>query len=291
MPEYNTLSPDRRPRDDEIEAYGLTHIGKVRQVNQDHFLLATIHRRVDVLQTSLADFQKLEVSDERLAILAMIADGVGGAVGGEKASATALENAMQYVSGSIHCYDHGEASDAEFVEQLQEAAMRSHKAVVARAAVEADGKTMATTLTLFLGVWPWYYLLQVGDSRYYMFREGVLTQVTRDQTLAQDLVDQGVFTRAVADNSRLANVLSSAIGGETANPVVTRLRASWRNVHLLCSDGLTKHVPDERITERLSKMTSAKEVCEQLLQDALDGGGSDNITIIVGRAIEKPAPA
>ena len=168
--------------------------------------------------------------------------------------------------------------------------MRSHKAVVARAAVEAEGKTMATTLTLFLGVWPWYYLLQVGDSRYYLYREGVLTQVTRDQTLAQDLVDQGVFTRAVADSSRLANVLSSAIGGETATPVVTRLRASWRNVHLLCSDGLTKHVTDERIAERLSNMTSAKEVCEQLLQDALDGGGSDNITIIVGRAIEKPQP-
>ena len=290
MPEYKTLSPDRRPRDDEIETYGLTHTGKVRQLNQDHFLLATIHRRVNVLQTSLADFKKLEVADERLAFLGMIADGVGGAVGGEKASATALENAMQYVSGSIHCYDNGEASDADFVEQLQEAAMRSHKAVVARAAVEAEGKTMATTLTLFLGVWPWYYLLQVGDSRYYLYREGVLTQVTRDQTLAQDLVDQGVFTRAVADSSRLANVLSSAIGGETATPVVTRLRASWRNVHLLCSDCLTKHVTDERIAERLSNMTSAKDVCEQLLQDALDGGGSDNITIIVGRAIEKPQP-
>ena len=98
-------------------------------------------------------------------------------------------------------------------------------------------------------------------------------------------VDQGVFTRAVAANSRLAHVLSSAIGGETTTPVVTRLRASWRNVHLLCSDGLTKHVTDERITERLAAMTSAREVCEQLLQDALDGGGSDNITIIVGRAV------
>ena len=169
--------------------------------------------------------------------------------------------------------------------------MKSHEAVVARAALEADGRTMATTLTMFLGVWPWYYLLQVGDSRYYMYRQGTLTQVTRDQTLAQDLVDQGVFTRAVAANSRLAHVLSSAIGGETTTPVVTRLRASWRNVHLLCSDGLTKHVTDERITERLAAMTSAREVCEQLLQDALDGGGSDNITSSVGRAVPKELSA
>ena len=139
-------------------------------------------------------------------------------------------------------------------------------------------------------MWPWYYLLQVGDSRYYLFRDNQLTQITRDQTLAQDLVDQGVFTRAAAEGSRLANVLSSAIGGETATPVVTRLRANWHNVHLLCSDGLTKHVSDERIAERLRSMTSAKAVCEQLLQDALDDGGTDNITIIVGHATPKDLP-
>jgi protein phosphatase len=69
--------------------------------------------------------------------------------------------------------------------------------------------------------------------------------------------------------------------------VVTRLQAEWGNVHLLCSDGLTKHVSDERIAERIASMTSAKQVCEQLVQDALDGGGSDNITIIVGRQVPK----
>ena len=72
--------------------------------------------------------------------------------------------------------------------------------------------------------------------------------------------------------------------------MVTRLRASWRNVHLLCSDGLTKHVSDEKIAARLAAMTSAKQVCEQLLQDAMDDGGSDNITIIVGRAMPKDPP-
>ena len=66
--------------------------------------------------------------------------------------------------------------------------------------------------------------------------------------------------------------------------MITRLRADWDNVHLLCTDGLTKHVSDEQIAERLRTMTSAKQACEQLLQDALDGGGSDNVTIIVGRA-------
>lgn len=83
--------------------------------------------------------------------------------------------------------------------------------------------------------------------------------------------------------TRLANVLSSALGGGESEPVVTRLDSEWGVAHLLCSDGLTKHVSDEQIASRLGAMTSAKQVCEQLLQDALDDGGSDNITIIVGK--------
>ncbi len=285
MTDSNLPEVERRPRDDEIDVYGLTHQGRVRANNQDQFLVSTVHRRIHVLQTSLADPTRLQGGDERLAILAMIADGVGGLTGGEKASATALEIAMQYVTSSLRVYDRSGASDAEFTQQLQDAAMRCHDAVVERARLEGDGKSMATTLTLFLGLWPWYYLVQVGDSRYYLYRDHTLTQITRDQTLAQDLVDQGVFTRAIAARSQFSNVLSSAIGGQQATPVVTRLRAAWQNVHLLCSDGLTKHVSDERIAERLAAMTSSRSVCEQLLQDALDGGGTDNITIIVGRAM------
>ena len=71
------------------------------------------------------------------------------------------------------------------------------------------------------------------------------------------------------------------------DPVVTRLDMEWGTVVLLCSDGLTAHVPDDRIRERLCTMTSAKQTAEDLLRDALDGGGEDNVTIIVGRALRK----
>ena len=282
---------DRKPRDDELDVYGLTHVGKVRMVNQDHFLLASIHKRVQVHLTSLSDQQRLPFANERLAVIAMIADGVGGGQGGETASATALEIASQYVVSSMNCYYSADASRETFIDALQAAAMRCHDAVVERARSEPAVRSMATTLTLWMGVWPWYYLLQVGDSRYYLYRDGQLMQVSRDQTLAQDLVDQGVFTRAVGERSQLAHVLSSAIGGRQTMPVVTRLKSEWQIVHLLCSDGLTKHVSDERIAERLRAMTSAKQACEQLLQDALDGGGTDNITIVLGRAVPKDRPA
>jgi len=279
--------PSRKPTDDELDVFGITHPGKVRSENQDQFLLATVHRRIQVLQTSLPDPSRISLGEQRVAILAMVADGVGGGVGGSEASAVALETATEYVTTSSQCFLNADAGSEEFVETLQRAALRSHDAVRARAAERAGGRTMATTLTLFIGVWPWYYILQVGDSRYYLFREARLTQVSRDQTIAQDLVDKGVLSRAVAERSRLADVLASAIGADEAVPVVTRLRSEWGLVHLLCTDGLTKHVSDERIGEVLRGMRSAKQACEQLLAEALDGGGSDNITIIVGRAVPR----
>jgi len=281
----------RKPRDDEIDVYGVTHVGKVRKTNQDHFLLASIHKRIVLHQTSLSDQQRLPFGDERLGIIGMVADGVGGGEGGEKASATTLEIATRYLVGSADCFYRADATEEQFMQALQDAALRSHAAVLERAKTEPQTRSMATTLTLGMWVWPWYYILQVGDSRYYLYRDGQLTQVSRDQTIAQDLVDQGLFSRAVGQRSRFANVLSSAIGGEHTEPVITRLRSDWHLVHLLCSDGLTKHVPDERIAERLAAMTSSRQVCEQLLQDALDGGGTDNVTILVGRSVPKEQPA
>jgi protein phosphatase len=287
MPSAPATTTQRKPRDEEIDCFGLTHPGKVRRINNDHFLLASIHKRLVVHGTSLPSLQATTAADQRVAFLAMVADGVGGGEGGEVASRVALEAATEYVNSSMQCYYQADADENSFVEALHDAAMQTHASVVRRAAEVPEARSIATTLTLFLGVWPWFYLLQLGDSRYYVYRDGTLTQVTRDQTMAQELVDQGVFNRTDAFNSKWAHVLSSSIGGQQTAPVVTRLPADWRNVHLLCSDGLTKHVTDARIAERLGAMTSARQVCEQLLQDALDDGGSDNITIVVGRAVSR----
>jgi serine/threonine protein phosphatase PrpC len=283
------LPNTRKPRDDEIDVHGLTHVGRVRTENQDHFLLATVHKRVNVIATNLGRQDQLPLGEQRVAFLAMVADGVGGSEGGAEASAVALESAMQYVNDSMSCLYDRNVAESTFTDMLQRCALRSHEEIRARASNDSRHGSMATTLTLFMGVWPAYYLVQLGDSRYYLWREGRLTQITRDQTLANDLVDQGILTRAQAPHTQFAHVLSSALGAETAEPVVTRLRAEWDSVHLLCSDGLTKHVSDERIAERLRSMTSAKQVCEQLLEDALEDGGSDNITIIVGRQVPKEA--
>jgi serine/threonine protein phosphatase PrpC len=111
--------------------------------------------------------------------------------------------------------------------------------------------------------------------------------------MAQELMDLGVMAPTEASRSRLSHVLSSAIGGQTSMPIVTRIPAEWHCAYLLCSDGLTRHVPDERIREVLAGMTTAKLACETLLQEALDSGGSDNVTIVIGRAVpaQESSPA
>jgi serine/threonine protein phosphatase PrpC len=97
----------------------------------------------------------------------------------------------------------------------------------------------------------------------------------------------GVLPEGNAAASPFAHTLTSSIGGKQTAPVVTRFDVTWGNVLLLCSDGITKHLSDQRIRDRLRSMKSARQVCEDLLQDALDDGGTDNITVVVGRALPR----
>jgi protein phosphatase len=278
--------PQRKPYDEEIDVYGITHPGKVRSENQDHFLICALKKQMVVRQTSLAEIDSATAQPERLAFLMMVADGVGGGLKGEEASRTAVQAVTEYVNRSMRCYyATGSANDREFHEALQQAALQCHEEMLRRGEDDPEYRGMATTLTLYLGVWPRAYLLQVGDSRCYLLRQDRLTQITRDQTMAQELVDLGVVSGADVAGTKLAHTLSSSIGGRQTDPVVTRLDVTWGNVALLCSDGLTRHVSDERIRERLRSMTSARQVCEDLLEEALEGGGTDNITLIVARAL------
>jgi PPM family protein phosphatase len=276
----------RKPRDDEIDAYGVTHCGKVRAENQDHFLIGSLRKRITIRQSSLS-LEQIPLEEERVASFMMVADGVGGGLKGEQASRMALEVVTKYIAEGARCYYRFDEEGVDLVQALEEGAKRCHDAIQERAASDETAAGMATTLTLFIAVWPWYYILQVGDSRYYQYRDGVLHQISRDQTVAQELADQGIMPRDLMLKSPLTHVLSSSIGGHQTAPVVTRLPSAWGTIHLLCSDGLTRHVPDSRIAERLGAMQSAQQVAEELVQDALDGGGSDNITVVVVRAVAK----
>jgi serine/threonine protein phosphatase PrpC len=276
----------RRPTHAEIDVYGITHRGLVRKANEDHFFTGSVSSGVMVDYSSLTTDAGQILEVERFASLAMVADGVGSAGGGEAAARCAVETIRGHVARGFHEALAAEAADPDaFARLLSDAALACHEELLERSAHDPARKRFATTLTLFLGLWPHAYLLQLGDSRCYVYREGQLTQISRDQTMAQELIDKGVLTVTNAHETKWAHVLSSSIGGQQAAPVVSRIVRKWGTVVLLCSDGLTKHVSDERIAERLRDLTSSRQACEDLLQDVLDDGASDNVTIIVGRTV------
>ena len=284
------VSEQPKPKFGDIDAWGLTHPGQVRESNQDHYLVGGLASGVRVISTSL-DQELVGFSFvERVASIGVVADGVGSSSGGEHAARVAVEALVREVSKSFHEAEIAEANDPDvFSRLLQEAALACHESLLQRAEQEPTKGSFSTTLTLFLGLWPHAYILQVGDSRAYIYQQDQLTQITRDQTWAQALIDQGTLSQTKAEASRWANVLSSSIGGQETTPVVTRIERDWGAVLLFCSDGLNKHVSDDRIEELASQMTSSRQLAEDLLQEALDGGGTDNITIIVGRTIRPTA--
>ncbi|HEU4631753.1 MAG TPA: protein phosphatase 2C domain-containing protein [Gemmatimonadaceae bacterium] len=281
-----SVGDDERPRDDELDLYGLTHPGRIREENQDHFLLCTVHPQVVIHGTSLPDPEALALRGQRLATILLVADGVGGSAAGSQASRLATEAVTHYVASSLRGYHTvGSSGEGEFVEALRNAAVQAHGVVRAEGRSLPAGHEMATTLSLGIVVWPWLYVVQVGDSRCYLYQDGILRQLTRDQTVAQELVDRGVLTREGAKASPLSHVLASAIGASEALPEITRVDVRQRGcVILVCTDGLTKHVADTEIARQLGAMESAEQVCRSLLELALERGGSDNITLVVGRA-------
>jgi len=235
--------------------------------------------------TSFPNPEKLPVRGERFASFVLVADGVGGASAGREASALTVETIARYVSSTMRCFQSpgGRPAEEDVLEALRAAALEAHAAVRAEAAGRGEGK-MATTLTLGFFVWPLGYIVQVGDSRCYYYQDGKLQLVTRDQTLAQDLVDQGVMPKERLRSSPFRNVLARAIGADEATPEVTRVPLFLDGVGLFCSDGLTKHVTDEEIGEQIAAMTSSEQLCRTLLQMVLDRGATDNVTVLAIRA-------
>ena len=278
-------SAESNPLHEDIDVYGMTHVGKVRKSNQDHFLLCSLHKQMEIHGTSLPNPGQLPLRGERLAFMAFVADGVGGHAAGEEASRIALEAVARYVTQSMQCYYTNDShQEHQFLEELTDSVMECHQQVTTEADSNPARQGMATTLTLAIVVWPWAYVVQVGDSRCYQLRDGELIQLTRDQTVAQELYDKGVLSTAEAMDSKWAHVLASAIGGPEATPVINRIAMQRDDVLMLCSDGLTGYVSEEQICRRLVEMESSQQVAEALIADALEGGGGDNITVVVGRS-------
>jgi protein phosphatase len=140
---------------------------------------------------------------------------------------------------------------------------------------------------MYAAFWPRGFIVHVGDSRLYRYRDGEITRFTSDQTYEQLMLESGAIKPGSAEATRLKNVLWSAVGNDEMVPQIVPVDLTRRDVVLVCSDGLTKHVTDDEIKERLARDETSEATVRALMDLALERGGTDNVTAVVGKVRPK----
>lgn len=210
--------------------------------------------------------------------LLAIADGMGGAAAGEVASSEAIS--------TIVALDE-DIPGSDVLTSLGTAVQRANDQL--RAMVEEDPQLegMGTTLTALLWTGQRLGLVHVGDSRAYLLRDGVLTQITQDHTWVQRLVDEGRITEEEATTHPQRSLLMRALGsGEHVEPDLSIREVRAGDRYLICSDGLSGVVSHQTMEETLASYQGPQETVQELIQFALRGGGPDNITVIVADVLD-----
>lgn len=268
----------------EVEVHGKTHPGMVRENNEDQYLAVRRLRTREILATSMP-VELLEPGVDS-AYAFSVADGLGGQKFGEIASLVTLRNGFEMggdeIKWTVRLNDE-EIEDlrrkAEIFCKLLDESLRREIQDNPRLA------GMATTLTLCYTTGPHLFTVHVGDSRAYLFREGSLSQLTRDHTLGQHLIDLGEVEAGSPQARRFRHILTNCIGGTEANVFVDFGHHILEDgdVVVLCTDGLYEMVSDPEITAVLKGDLAVKDCCERLMELALKNGGKDNITILAAR--------
>jgi len=274
-----------------IDAFGLTDPGKVRQFNQDQFLIADLTKKLDVRQTSLREEAAERFSNIHSRVL-LVADGMGGHAAGGEASTLAVETIRSYLVYTMPwILSQRPGREGATDEELKRALEKCHADVLAAGRDRPEHEGMGTTMTLAYVVWPNLFLVHVGDSRCYLLRGQRLERITRDHTYAQKLIEEGGLTPDQAEDSFLSNVLTRVIGGDSKSVEVDAYQARLEagDAVLLSSDGLNKHVSEKVIYDILSRSGSAEKGCRELVSAALDGGGTDNVTVVLARFVATAA--
>jgi len=267
-----------------VHSFGMTDTGKVRETNEDQFLIAAMRKTLRVERTSLAVGKIRRSHDE--SHLFVVADGMGGHAGGEEASALAVDAVESFLVETFKWFSKCKGRDQDQVlAEFKKAVAEANAHVLDEAHRHPELRGMGTTLTLAYSLNDTLFIAHVGDTRCYLFRDGVLQRLTQDHTLVEDLVRRGALTPEQAPKHRLRHVITNAIGGDSPEIQVElqRIRLQPDDAVLLCSDGLTEMVSDSEIAHILDTAPDAEHACQQLVDSANQNGGSDNITAIVAR--------
>lgn len=243
---------------------GLTDRGRVRTSNQDAFAIL----------------------NECGAWI--VADGMGGRPGGDIASRITVESIAEDLSERLGTHLSDSTQIQSRSDLLHEVVHRSNQAVRQEAHRRPELLGMGTTLVVLMILpypQPTALIAHVGDSRAYRWRSGVLTQVTRDHSFVEESVRHGLLTQAEAVDHPMRHVLSRAVGAEpVVETEITVQTLAPQDMLLLCTDGLTKMLPDRIIRDLVSQPSaSAIQICQALVNEANARGGEDNTTVVLVR--------
>jgi protein phosphatase len=244
-----------------VSAHGVTDRGRVRENNEDQFLI-------------------LELAPD--ATLLCVADGMGGHAAGQEASALAVETLEERLTDAGRS---GRATGEAMTGELEHALRAADARLFDEAEHHPEMEGMGTTMTVACAVRSALYVAHVGDSRLYLYRDGRLLQLTHDHTLVMEMVESGLLDPEQAARHVLRNVITNAIGGTERDLRVEQRRVALApgDVILLCSDGLTEMVDPERIASTLAAEPDPKAACYELVNAANAAGGRDNVTVVVAR--------
>lgn len=273
-----------------VEIHATSHVGRVRRGNEDNYLLLNISRsRAWTSEQTDGEFviesQEFEV-DESGIVLA-VSDGMGGALAGEVASKMAVESVSEKLldEEDTDATLTPEGYQYNLISKLYNATVYANYLVHQQGRTDPQFQGMGATFT-GIGITPeGVDIIQVGDSRAYLVRNGKIYQITKDQSLVQQLIDAQQISAEEAETHTLKNVILQALGAQNEiYPVSARLTPSQNDVLLLCSDGLSNKVSaasmQKHVVDNLEKLEQA---CAELVKEANENGGEDNITVILAR--------
>jgi serine/threonine protein phosphatase PrpC len=224
----------------------------------------------------------------------VVCDGMGGQAAGEVASKIAVDTMLAYFREAganrkypppLRIYD----GLSPHTNALANAIQQANRSVYQAAAEDSSRSGMGSTLTAVLVEGPVYSIAHVGDSRIYLLRQDSIQQLTADHSLVMEQVRMGLITPEQAQHSNIQNIIIRALGSEdTVEPDLSELHAEAGDIVLLTTDGLTRHLNDEKILELTSQRPSLRQACNALIDEAKNCGGQDNITCLMLRFAEAP---
>jgi len=269
------------------DVFGATDTGRVRDSNQDQFFIASLERSLLIEGSSLPAQAGTRLVDTPQGRIMVVADGIGGHGGGEVASAVTIDAMAHYCFATMPWVQRrSECTGDELAEGLREAVRTAQERVHRVARRKGLAENLGTTLTMAYVAWPDLLLVHVGDSRAYLLRDATLHRLTVDHTLAQQMVDGKMLSKAEAASSRFSHVLVNAVGGGTDKLDVEMRHLELREGDqlLLCTDGLYDMVTDEAIAAALADTHKlVAQVVLGLVEAANKAGGRDNVTAVLAR--------